>query len=54
MLRETGLRYDFNHSKIEEKLANNVSTLDLRSGYHCIPVWEADKDKTAFITRRGC
>ena len=30
------------------------STLDLRSGYHNIPIRHADKDKTAFITRRGC
>lgn len=30
------------------------STLDLRSGYHYIPIKKCDKDKTAFITRRGC
>jgi hypothetical protein len=30
------------------------STLDLRAGYHNIPVAERDRDKTAFITRRGC
>jgi len=30
------------------------STLDLRAGYYNIPVAEADKDKTAFITRSGC
>lgn len=30
------------------------STLDLRSGYHNIPIREADRDKTASITRRGC
>jgi len=30
------------------------STLDLCSGYHNIPIKEVDRDKTAFITRRGC
>jgi hypothetical protein len=30
------------------------TTLDLRAGYHNIPVAEKDRDKTAFITRRGC
>jgi len=30
------------------------STLDLRAGYHNIPVAEVDRDKTAFVTRRGC
>ena len=30
------------------------STLDLRSGYHTIPIKKQDRDKTAFITRRGC
>ena len=30
------------------------STLDLRSGYHSIPIKEADRDKTTFVTRRGC
>jgi len=29
------------------------STLDLRSGYHNIPIKQDDRDKTAFITRRG-
>ena len=30
------------------------STLDLRSGYYNIPIAEADKDKTAFVTQSGC
>jgi len=30
------------------------TTLDLRAGYHNIPVAVKDRDKTAFITRRGC
>ena len=30
------------------------STLNLRSGYHAIPIKDQDRDKTAFITRRGC
>jgi len=30
------------------------STLDLRSRYHNIPIQVTDRDKTAFITRRGC
>jgi len=34
--------------------AQFFSTLDLRAGYHCIPIKVEDRDKTAFITRRGC
>ena len=34
--------------------ASWFSTLDLRSGYHNIPIRQQDRDKTAFITRRGC
>jgi len=34
--------------------AVRFSTLDLQSGYHNIPIREVDRDKTAFITRRGC
>jgi len=30
------------------------TTLDLRSGYYNIPVAEQDRDKSAFVTRRGC
>jgi len=30
------------------------STLDLRSGYHNIPIAEDDRVKSAFITRSGC
>jgi len=30
------------------------TTLDLRSGYYSIPVSLPDRDKTAFVTRRGC
>ena len=30
------------------------STLDLRSGYYNIPIAEADRDKSAFVTRSGC
>ena len=29
------------------------STIDLRSGYHNIPIREEDRDKTSFVTRRG-
>jgi len=34
--------------------ASWFSTLDLRAGYHNVPIHEDDRDKTAFITRRGC
>ena len=34
--------------------AGYFSTLDLRAGYHNIPIAENDRDKTAFITRKGC
>jgi len=34
--------------------ASWFSTLDLRSGYHNIPIGQQDRDKTAIITRRGC
>ena len=30
------------------------STLDLRSGYHNIPIKQDDRGKAAFITHRGC
>ena len=30
------------------------NTLDLLSGYHNIPICQQDRDKTAFITPRGC
>jgi len=30
------------------------STLDLRLGYHNIPIAEEDRDKTAFVTPGGC
>ena len=30
------------------------TTLDLRSGYYNIPIAEEDRDKSAFVTRRGC
>ena len=30
------------------------STLDLRAGYYNIPIAEADRDKTAFVTQSGC
>jgi len=33
--------------------ASWFSTIDLRSGYHNILIKENDKDKTAFVTRRG-
>jgi len=31
-----------------------VYTLDLRSGYYNIPIADEDRDKSAFITRKGC
>ena len=34
--------------------ASWFSTLDLRSGYHNIPIAEEDRDKSAFVTRSGC
>ena len=34
--------------------ASWFSTLDLRSGYYNIPIAEQDRDKSAFVTRRGC
>jgi len=34
--------------------ASWFSTLDLRAGYHNVPVHPDDRDKTLFITRRGC
>ena len=34
--------------------ASWFTTLDLRAGYYNIPVAEQDRDKTAFVTRRGC
>jgi len=30
------------------------STIDLRAGYHNIPIADQDRDKSAFVTRRGC
>ena len=30
------------------------SVLDLRAGYHNIPIAKEDRDKTAFVTRSGC
>lgn len=36
------------------KGASWFTTLDLRAGYHNIPIKESDRDKTAFVTRRGC
>jgi len=35
-------------------IAKWFTTLDLRSGYYNIPVSLRDRDKTAFVTRRGC
>ena len=34
--------------------ASWFSTLDLRSGYYNIPIADGDRDKSAFITRKGC
>jgi len=34
--------------------ASFYTTLNLRSGCHNIPIKEADRDRTAFVTRRGC
>lgn len=33
--------------------ANFISTLDLRSGYHAIPIIQQDKDKTTFVSSSG-
>jgi len=30
------------------------NTLNLRSGYYNIPIADEDRDKSAFITRKGC
>jgi len=34
--------------------ASWFSTVDLRSGYYNIPIADEDRDKSAFITRKGC
>jgi len=34
--------------------SSRYNTLDLLSGYYNIPITEEDRDKSAFVTRRGC